>query len=524
MDVMKAQQRNASQESPPSAGQQPQTTNTCVKILLVCQGLEDGCVGQAQQKSRYRGLGLPKGHVGVDNKLAKIENFPRYTVAKRLGWISVANLVLVTFLSLKHTPLAPLCGRSYEKLRPLHKTAGYTCITTSVLHAIVYLNAWAQAHELKNMRERNNLTGGFAGLAMVIIGISTIGWFTRRYYELFYIIHVVMFMLILILVGMHRPEFSTSTVKIIIFTGCLWFSDRLLRGFKLAWNFFGNYAIITPMEDGAVRVKLHRNLHCTPGSHAFLWMPSVRLMETHPFTLVSAEPAEFLVRRYDGYTNELYEIARKQPGIMLRCSVDGGYGQIPNFVNFDRVILLAGGSGASFTFALALSLIKECAAANISKTIDFIWTVRYSESLNWFEKELQQLEESPCVNLFLYVSRDEVVSADSSSLDSALMTSDVEKGREMADRTSRCSPPSRGRPDVGNLIASCISHCDSEFRIGVGACGPSELIAAAREATSQSAYDNGPSITLHTEVDTPPAWQIVLPYGPANTVAQEFKW
>ncbi len=185
-----------------------------------------------------------------------------------------------------------------------------------------------------------------------------------------------MFMLIVILVGMHRPNFAKSTVVIIIFTACLWGSDRLLRFSKFCWNFFGNYAILTPMEDGAVRVKLHRTLHCTPGSHAFLWMPSIRFFESHPFTVVSASPVEFLIRKYDGYTHDLLELARQQPGKRLRCSVDGGYGQIPNFMNFDRVILVAGGSGASFTFALALSLLKEGTAENPTKTIDFIWSVK----------------------------------------------------------------------------------------------------------------------------------------------------
>lgn len=95
----------------------------------------------------------------------------------------MANFVLLVFLALRNTPLAPLSGYSYEKLRPLHKTAGYTCITTSVLHAAVYLSAWSERAELDNMRETQNLAGGIAGLAMVVIGVSTIGWFVRRFYE-----------------------------------------------------------------------------------------------------------------------------------------------------------------------------------------------------------------------------------------------------------------------------------------------------------------------------------------------------
>lgn len=95
----------------------------------------------------------------------------------------MANFVLLVFLALRNTPLCLLSAHSYEKLRPLHKTAGYTCIITAVLHAIVYLNAWAQANELENMREKANLAGAIAGLAMVIIGLSTIGSLVRRYYE-----------------------------------------------------------------------------------------------------------------------------------------------------------------------------------------------------------------------------------------------------------------------------------------------------------------------------------------------------
>lgn len=303
-------------------------------------------------------------------------------------------------MALKHTPLAPLSGHSYEKLRPLHKIAGYTCILTSVLHGITFLKEAADAEILYYMKTRKDLTGAIAGLAMVIIGCSTITWFPRRHYEgrsinrslcavltrgvAFYIIHLVLFLLILILIGFHRPEFSSKTLIVIILIACMWFTDRALRFIKMTWNFFGNYATLTPMSDGAVRIRLHRSIRCKPGSHAFLWMPSIRFFESHPFTLVSSEPVEFLIRKYDGYTNDLYKLAHERPGQTVRCSVDGGYGQVPDFMNFDKVVLVSGGSGASFTFAVALDLIKRCIEANVVKSIDFIWTVRYQSTCIWF--------------------------------------------------------------------------------------------------------------------------------------------
>lgn len=97
--------------------------------------------------------------------------------------ICVSNLALLVFLALRNTPLAVLSGRSYEKLRPLHKTAGYTCILSAICHATVYLTAWAEIGYLDEMRLTANTAGGIAGLSMVIIGISTFPWIRKKFYE-----------------------------------------------------------------------------------------------------------------------------------------------------------------------------------------------------------------------------------------------------------------------------------------------------------------------------------------------------
>jgi predicted ferric reductase len=194
-----------------------------------------------------------------------------------------------------------------------------------------------------------------------------------------------MFILIMITVGMHRPKFSSSTLVIVIFTACLWTLDRSIRSAKLTWNFFGNFATVTALPDNALRVKLSRRMHSSPGSHAFLWVPAIRWVESHPFTLLSSSPTEFVIRVYDGFTNDLYKTIQEAPGRSLRCSVDGPYGQVPNFNVFDRAVLVAGGSGASFTLAIALDLIE--ASARSVKFIDFIWIVRGSGTFDiWMHR------------------------------------------------------------------------------------------------------------------------------------------
>ncbi|KAJ5100434.1 FAD-binding 8 [Penicillium angulare] len=435
-------------------------------------------------------------------------------VAKRFGWISVANLVLLVFLALKNTPLAPLTGNSYEKLRPLHKVAGYTCIFTSVLHAIVYLSAWSETGKLAKMKKAKNYAGAIAGMAMVVIGLSTITYFTRRYYELvFYMLHILMFSLVMIAVGMHRPEFSSTTVIIVIFTASLWATDRIIRGAKILWNIFGNSATISALPNEAIRIRLNRHLPCSPGSHAFLWVPAVRWVESHPFTLVSSKPTEFIIRVYDGFTRDLYRVAQSAPGRSLRCSVDGPYGQMPNFKAFEKVVLVAGGSGASFTFAIALDLIQT--PTKSTKYIDFIWAVRHHESLEWFAEELKIVQNSPDINLMIHVTNASSppnafaqIEKDITPMQPSLpiVTNDLEKGH-LHESTVKvpfsadCIKP--GRPDIENLIKTASnSQGNADGRVIVGACGPKELISMARNAVNNDVRDERLSVTLYTETSS----------------------
>ena len=65
----------------------------------------------------------------------------------------------------------------------------------------------------------------------------------------------------------------------------------------------------------------------------------------------------------------------EHPGARLKALIDGPYGAL-NFDNdADKVVLIAGGSGASFTFGVALEMIKK--TENTTRiNIEFIWTVK----------------------------------------------------------------------------------------------------------------------------------------------------
>jgi predicted ferric reductase len=273
--------------------------------------------------------------------------------------VAVSNLALVIFLSLRNTPLAYLTGSSHERLKALHMVAGYSTVFWVLLHAVVYIAAWTQSNNLEELLENTQIYGIVAGFSFLII-LATALFLRKMRYEVFYFIHVVFTVLILVMAGMHRPDLSKKTVIIVIFAGCIWAADRVLRFLKIFIFSFGNIATITPLPHGSTRVVLRQSpSRGTPGSHCFLWIPGVRAAETHPFTIVSTNPLEFVIASYDGFTKDLHAYALKNPGQSLKASIDGPYGSLPDFTAATKVLFIAGGSGASFSLGVAVDLVHK---------------------------------------------------------------------------------------------------------------------------------------------------------------------
>jgi len=83
----------------------------------------------------------------------------------------------------------------------------------------------------------------------------------------------------------------------------------------------------------------------------------------------------FVVAAYDGFTRDLHQYAIKNPGAQLRASIDGPYGTVPDFAKYNRIVLIAGGSGGSFTIGIAIDTIRRQATGS-KLVMDFVWVVR----------------------------------------------------------------------------------------------------------------------------------------------------
>lgn len=240
---------------------------------------------------------------------------------------------------------------------------------------MVYIIAWSKTNDLSKLLQLDEVMGIIAGFAMLTI-LGTVLLLRKLRYEVFYIVHIVMFILILIVVGMHRPELPKNTLIIVIFAASIWTLDRMLRFLKISLFGFGNTATITPLQCGGTRVTLRRSpSRATPGSHCFLWIPGIRMAETHPFTVVSTSPLEFVVAACDGFTRDLHDFALKHPGKSLRASIDGPYGSAPDFTGATKVLFIAGGSGASFSLGVAADFVRKLGSST-NTAIEIVWVVK----------------------------------------------------------------------------------------------------------------------------------------------------
>ncbi len=346
-------------------------------------------------------------------------------------------------------------------------------------------------------------------------------------------VHIIMFMLVIISVGMHRSDFGTKSIYIIIFSACIWVSDRLLRGTRILLNSVSNYATIYPLPQSGVRIVMRRTRWRTiPGTHVFLWIPKIRAIESHPFTVVSTNPLEVVISSQDGFTRDLYHLASKRPGAVLSASCDGPYGTLPNFAKFDHVILVAGGSGATFTISVALNLIRKMPSDKAKPVVHFVWVIRHHgkfctlsfvpmpthilDMKNWFEKELAELSISPLVKLTIYVTQtmNAMDITNEKQTSNEAITQSPSFGKSDADiadpekltSTSGSSSPQKlslpvtlGRPDISATIRHIVGATDDHERTIVAACGPESIMREARDVVGALMKSSGRSVTFHCE-------------------------
>ncbi|OSC98884.1 iron reductase [Trametes coccinea BRFM310] len=468
----------------------------------------------------------------------------------RAGVLGASQLPLIVALGTKNNAISYLTGVSYDRLKFIHRMIARTIFILLWVHGSARI-ANLDPSQYVNWFVPLGITAMSAFSLLLIVSLRPI---RARAYELFYYIHVLTVLVILLAAYFHTDNMGFGFYLWPCFI--IWGLDRAVRlGRLIYYNHlyfgFGSAsqrldASVELLSPHMVRLHLKRPPHFrwTPGQTAFLAMPTVSrlIVESHPFTIASVDSRYalgdevashdtdkgafdkdadhettaywnelvFLIHVREGYTKRLANAAAK--GDKVKVLVDGPYGFSPDLDNDDTVVLVAGGSGVSFTLSTFLGTLSRIKSGKCRcRKIVFIWAIREAEHMEWISKVLVKALSLAPADIDISV-RIFITARSGQSLANATSLDDDKESAHSSEGTapSKSRPPSllnfpvvqvaHGRPDLPSLLREEVEA--NTGRLSVTVCGSSGIAQSCREALRipmAIVLKGGPSVVLHVE-------------------------
>lgn len=318
----------------------------------------------------------------------------------RPGFMSVAQLPVIFLFASKNGILSLLLGRGYEKLNFLHRWAGRAILVTTTIHGSLWIrNHLTQAPELMNGSKERYGMAAYGTLCLIIL--SSLGPVRRAAYQLFFFCHVVGYVAFFVIVCYHTPYAVPWIFPAIAFYA----ADLLVRMVRFRFKdatvvAVGNQLTLLHVHDvdGGWIAGQHVRVRALFGGRVF---------ESHPLTIVTAPPSTscseqrglLLGARVQGpWTRSLNALAAQhEKGARLLVMLDGPYGgSSVDLGEYENVLLVAGGSGVTFTLGLLDDLVGRVVRhgrrnGEVTRRVEFAWCIRSFGAIAWFEPLLRDI-------------------------------------------------------------------------------------------------------------------------------------
>ncbi|KAF2453184.1 ferric-chelate reductase [Lineolata rhizophorae] len=494
----------------------------------------------------FFGLALgPKPYYWSNTMEINFGNSP--PIATRSGWIAVALLPFTLALSAKANLITALTGVSHEKLQVFHRWTSYAMFIFALIHTFPFIvhHVWKGDMELQWDTSVYYWTGVAALIPQAYLNFMSFGPIRNRFYEFFKATHFLA-ALVFVLFFFFHCNFRLSSWDYFIAAGaiyvpCLCYSH--IRACLL--TAFGHKAMLSLLPCGMLRVTvpLRRSnvvsnvipisFRWSPGQHVFVRFLTLGIHSgsTHPFTICSLWPSDdksepeltLYIAPTKGLTGRLANLATKQTDCTINVLLDGPHGgmKIETMAKFDRVLIIAGGSGAGFTLPVVEDILRrywnsDGRLEHLPTQVQVVLATRSHEVFEWYRQEIQHVlarysvkDSGMQLSVAIHVTGREASRMESEPLqeDKSAGINDEEKivpvsntfQRPQVDGDIVCQT---GRPDLPRMIesASCVKHST----LGIAVCGPAEMLYdvknAAAKAEALVIKGDGPNeVYLHSE-------------------------
>lgn len=423
-----------------------------------------------------------------------------------------------------------------ESLNLFHRWTARVALLQALVHSIIY--TWLEWGSFwLMMRTDYWATGVYATVAMSLFIPLSLRPIREKMYEAFLWVHIGLSIVLLYFLWDHVVLFGY--VPMITLCMGIWAFDRLVRLGRIAVLSFraltrcNTSGVLTAVNPGLLRLSVTSSvrIHPRPGDYYFLYSATTP-WENHPFTLASWDQTNhgtvlhFLVAPQAGWTRKLSQQVAAPPmrqdsserepllpnikGASFRVLLEGPYGQGCPIVDYDHVLLLAGGSG----IAAVLPYITRLAESQRKHKVTLIWTARNAEYVaDVLQHELAQQRTAGMVVLQLALTKETPRAARGRFRALGIHTFDPLERRLPWD-SSRTHPAawcsvkqhvtavhpaalsSRalqlplcitvGRPDMREVLDNAIAGLGERHRLAVLACGPGAMMDDLRREIAVS--------------------------------------
>ncbi|EXA41311.1 hypothetical protein FOQG_01959 [Fusarium oxysporum f. sp. raphani 54005] len=319
-------------------------------------------------------------------------------IAFRAAWITATQTSLPFLLAVRVNPIGLLLGTSYESLNWFHRWASRVFFASATIHGGFFAWEWLAASffwtEIKTVKMVLPGIGAWFILAWTVV--STLPFFRRMKYELFVVQHIISVVLLLVFLVLHVPDHHLFSIwcAVGVFTydvvtrsaNPIWRNLRL----RVSANPSVRYAYDASIQavDDELTVMTIRNVgfRWKPGQHVLIWSPTFRWETPHPFTIANipdsegkSQDVQLTVKTKTGLTRDLNDWARRT-GLRgdngsMRVMVTGPFGTVPNWKQYENVVLVAASTGGSFTTPVLEDLLSTQSPGCVRK-INALYIVR----------------------------------------------------------------------------------------------------------------------------------------------------
>lgn len=324
------------------------------------------------------------------------------------GKIARYNLMAVLIFCQRNSLVTFLLGVPFDRGLFYHKLAGRVAGVTGLLHTIAYFLdvKYHQDHPYAEQFCKGAFTGSvnISGSAMFLlifgITISSLPSIRRRLFEVFYYLHLLFTVAIVVCTLFHSGKL------IPIFASCTWGIDLFIRSFIMARFRYPKKAELKAIGESVIELKFPKDdsFAYNPGQYIYVAIPDISSFQWHPFSIISSPDQPYVtlnIRKVGGWTTALFEQAKTNREVSML--MEGPYGNLSvDIMATDRkyrnVMLISGGIGITPMSSICDHLLNEVKNGRRSmRRIKFVWAERdptFIEQSDFVRRQVQEFPQS----------------------------------------------------------------------------------------------------------------------------------